>query len=538
MNAVLDWIQDEEVVTKTVAQSYPDILLTNWQHPDYDPIFAERVRRLNAIRTSENPAAVWASLKEFYKTHPDRFITDWCVTVDPRNAEIGLPTLVPFCLFPRQTEFVLWLYDRWLAREDGLTEKSRDAGVSWLCCAFGVWMWTFYDGTTVGFGSRKEEYVDKIGDPKSLLWKVRKLIEFLPAELKPAGWNERVDAPSMRVLNRANGASIIGEAGDNIGRGNRTSIYFKDESAHYEHAESIDAALSATSNCKIDVSSVNGAGNPFYTKRHGGEIPVFIFDWRQDPRKNQAWYEKQCRVLDKVIVAQEIDRNYEASVTNAFIPGEVVTAAMMRGPKDVGARGGLRVGVDPARFGNDRTAIIIRRGRVLLKKITLTKQDSMVIASTVRNELRAYGTRPEQIAVDTIGVGAGTADILRSWYPDVTIDGKTFPIVVDVVGNGAVGDGVYYDVTALMWGEMREWLKGASIPNDEEIKVDLTARRYKFRGGEYQMESKAEMKVRGVKSPDVGDALALTFAVPTVAPPPELKAAVLPYRPSDQSMGL
>lgn len=538
MNAVLDWIQEDAPVTETVAQSYPDILLQDWDHPDYNPIFIERARRINAIRTSENPGVVWASLKEFYRTHPDRFITDWCVTYDPRNVEIGLPALVPFQLFKRQTDYVLWLYDRWRNREDGLTEKSRDMGVSWLCCAFAVWMWALFEGATIGFGSRKEEYVDKIGDPKSLLWKVRKLIEFLPAELRPEGWNERTDAPHMRVINRSNGSTIIGEAGDNIGRGNRTSIYFKDESAHYEHADSIDAALSATSNCKIDVSSVNGAGNPFYTKRHGGEIDVFIFDWRQDPRKNQAWYEKQCKVLDKVIVAQEIDRNYEASVTNAFIPGDIVTAAMLRGPKDVGARGGLRVGVDPARFGGDRTAIVIRRGRVLLKKIVLTKQDSMVIASTVRNELRAYGTKPEQIAVDTIGVGAGTADILRSWYPDYTVDDKEYKIVADVVGNGAIHDGVYYDVTALMWGEMREWLKGASIPNDEEIKVDLTARRYKFRGGEYQMESKDEMKRRGVKSPDVGDALALTFAVPTVAPPPELKAPVLPYRPTDRSMAL
>lgn len=539
MNAVLDWIKEETVATSTVADSYPDITLASWEHPDYNPIFVERARRINAIRTSENPAAVWAALKEFYKTHPDRFITDWGVTYDPRNVDIGLPTLVPFCLFPRQTEFVLWLYDRWRGRDDGLTEKSRDAGVSWLCCGFAVWMWTLYDGASIGFGSRKEEYVDKLGDPKSLLWKVRKFIEFLPVELKPAGWNERTDAPHMRVINRDNGSTIVGEAGDNIGRGNRTSLYFKDESAHYEHADSIDAALSATSNCKIDVSSVNGTGNAFYKKRFGGEIDVFIFDWRQDPRKNQAWYEKECRKLDKVIVAQEIDRNYEASVTNAFIPGDIVQAAMLRGPKDVGARGGLRVGVDPARYGNDRTGIVIRRGRVLLKKITLTKQDTMHVASTVRTELRAYGTKPEQIAVDTIGIGAGVADILRSWYPDVVVDGKTYKTVADVTGNNAVHDGVYFDVTAMMWGEMREWLKTeVSIPNDEEIKSDLTVRRYKFRGGEYVMESKDEMRARQVKSPDIGDALALTFAVPTVAPPPELKAAVLPYRPTDNSMGL
>jgi phage terminase large subunit len=173
----------------------------------------------------------------------------------------------------------------------------------------------------------------------------------------------------MRVLNPENGASIVGEAGDNIGRGNRTSIYFKDESAFYEHADAIDAALSQTSNCKIDVSTPNGAGNAFYRKRHGGRIKVFVFDWRQDPRKGKDWYAKQCEILDAVIVAQEIDRDYESSVTDSWIPSDIVIAAQARGPADVRPVGGLRVGVDVARFGDDKTVISFRRGRVLLKQV-------------------------------------------------------------------------------------------------------------------------------------------------------------------------
>jgi phage terminase large subunit len=98
----------------------------------------------------------------------------------------------------------------------------------------------------------------------------------------------------MRVLNPENGASIVGEAGDNIGRGNRTSIYFKDESAFYEHADAIDAALSQTSNCKIDVSTPNGAGNAFYRKRHGGKIKVFVFDWRR-PAQGQGLVREAVR---------------------------------------------------------------------------------------------------------------------------------------------------------------------------------------------------------------------------------------------------
>jgi phage terminase large subunit len=238
----------------------------------------------------------------------------------PAEREIGKPTIVPFVLFERQEAFLDWLLARWQGREDGLVEKSRDMGVSWLCVAFAVWMWLYQPGSVVGFGSRKEEeYVDKIGDPKSLFWKVRQFINLLPVEFRPAGGTSK-HAPHMRVLNPENGASIVGEAGDNIGRGNRTSIYFKDESAFYEHADAIDAALSQTSNCKIDVSTPNGAGNAFYRKRHGGKIKVFVFDWNDDPRKGKDWYAKQCEILDAVIVAQEIDRDYESSVSDSWIP--------------------------------------------------------------------------------------------------------------------------------------------------------------------------------------------------------------------------
>lgn len=519
-----------------------DLSLHRWDAPDYTAVFHERMRRLHNLRESADPAAAWAGLKAFYKDHPVEFINDWGMTVDPRNPEIGLPARVPFLLFPRQVEYINWLLARWKGREDGLTEKSRDMGVSWLCVAFAVWMFLFYKGVVVGFGSRKEEYVDKLGDPKSLFWKVREFIKQLPIELRPlgSGWDERKYAPSMRVLNPENESTIVGEAGDNIGRGNRTAIYFKDESAHYERPEAIDAALSQTSNCKIDVSSVNGAGNPFYQKRHGGEIDVFIFDWKQDPRKNEEWYEKQCRTLDKRIVAQEIDRNYEASVTDAYIDAERVNEAMSKGPADIRANGGLRVGVDVARFGDDKTAIVFRRGRVVLKVIRLSKSDIVQTAARVRSEVAAYGTKPEQIAVDTIGIGAGVADILRGLYPDV-IDKKTdkrIKTVVDVNSSLRMANGTHYNLRAYMWAEMKEWLAGASLPKDHELKSDLTALRYGFKGGELLLESKDDAKRRGVKSPDAGDALALTFAEPTEVAPTGKPPNVEQYRPSDSSMGL
>ncbi len=460
----------------------------NWKAPDYDAVFAARLESFMRLR--EEPGMV-APLKAHYRDNPVAFISDLGMTFDPRNAEIGLPTTIPFVLFPRQEAFILWLLARWKGREDGLVEKSRDMGVSWLCVAFAVWMWLFYPGTVIGFGSRKEEYVDNIGDPKSIFWKVRQFINLLPIEFRAAGWDERKHAPFMRVINPENDATIVGEAGDNIGRGNRTSIYFKDESAFYEHADAIEAALSQTSNVKIDVSTPNGAGNAFYRKRHGGKIPVFVFDWKDDPRKDKDWYRRQVEKLDPVIVAQEIDRDYESSVSDAWIPGELVVAAQARGPSEVHPIGGLRVGIDVARFGDDKSVITFRRGRVLLAQIVLAKLDVTQVAGRAKIEIEAYREKPEQIAVDSIGIGSGVADMLRGWF------GKD--IVVDINSAERMQNGQDYNLRAFMWRELREWLKTASIPNDPDLKVDLTALRYGFRGGELLLESKDDAKKRGVR---------------------------------------
>lgn len=483
----------------------------DWLNPNYDEVYEKRTEQLLKLRKDPN---LLASIKQYYSENPDDFINDWMFTFDPRLADKGLKTTVPFILFERQREYINWCMDRWEGRQDGAVVKSRDMGISWLCCAFAVWMLIFRPGAVVGFGSRKEVYVDDIGNPASLFWKIRQAINLLPVEFQPAGWDEKKHAPFMRIQNPENGSVIIGEAGDNIGRGNRTSIYFVDESAFLERPDLADAALSQTSNCKLHVSTPNGAGNTFYRKVHSGKLPVFTFDWKSDPRKDDEWYRKQCETLDPVVVAQEIDRNFESSVTNNFIPPELVNAASARGPADVNAVGGLRVGIDVARFGDDKSVITFRRGRVLLKQVVLAKLDVAQVAARARAEIKAYGESPLQIAVDTIGIGAGVADMLRAWFPDKKHNGRTVRIVTDVNAAVRMTDGTWYNKRAYMWGEMREWLKTGSIPNDQDLKTDLSALRYLYRGGEVLLESKDDAKKRGVKSPDLGDSLALTFAEP------------------------
>lgn len=102
----------------------------------------------------------------------------------------------------------------------------------------------------------------------------------------------------MRVEFPTTGAVLKGEAGDNIGRGDRTTLYFVDEAAFQQRPLLIEASLSQTTRCRIDLSLVNGMANPFAQKRHGGLIPVFTFHWRSDPRKDDEWYRKECEKID------------------------------------------------------------------------------------------------------------------------------------------------------------------------------------------------------------------------------------------------
>lgn len=484
----------------------------DWRNPDYAAVYAERSERLARLRADP---ALLAGVKAHYADNPGDFIHDWGMTFDPRNAEVGLPTTVPFLLFPKQREFVEFVRRKWLAREDWLAEKSRDMGVSWLCVGLAVWMWTFHPGTVAGFGSRKEEYVDDLSDPKSLFWKVRAFIRLLPVEFRPRGFDEKKHAPFMSIVNPENGAAIVGEAGDNIGRGNRTSIYFKDESAFYERPESIDAALSQTSNCKGDVSTPNGAGNPFYKKRKGGKVEVFTFRWTDDPRKGPEWYAKQQRDLDPVVLAQEVDIDYEASVTDAFISGSLVDAAQAKGPADVEALGPMKWGLDVARFGDDKSALTKRRGRLVMPQQTWQGIDTMALANEVWAQ--AKREKPDQIAVDVIGLGAGVCDRLAE-----LADGADWGCqVVGVNTANRVEDGTNYNLRAQVWDNGREWLKDApvSLPNCPTLKSELCALKYLYRNGLRLIEAKDDAKKRGIKSPDHADSLMLTFAAPVLSRP-------------------
>jgi phage terminase large subunit len=387
--------------------------------PDYVKTYAWRQRKILDFR--KDPLLLFGA-KEFYKAHPAKFIGHWCDTYDPRNAGSGVPARMPFILFQRQIELVDYLHDVLKAEESGLVEKCRDMGATWVCCAFSVWLWKFWEGASVGWGSRKEQLVDRIGDADSIFEKMRMIIAGLPSEFKPAGFNSKDHATYMRIINPENGATITGESGDNIGRGGRKLIYFKDESAHYEHAEKIEAALTDNTRCQIDISSVNGLGNVFHRRREAGvdwapgepilkgRTSVFVMDWRDHPAKTQEWYDaRRKKATDDGLLhlfAQEVDRNYSASVEGIIIPAEWVAAAIDAHIKLKFDDSGMWcAALDVADEGGDTNALALRKGVILKSVEEWGERDTGNTARRAVSTCRGLGSLDLQY--DSVGVGAG-----------------------------------------------------------------------------------------------------------------------------------
>lgn len=376
----------------------------DFRNPDYVPVFQWRAERLARIRA--NPDMLPA-LKAYYRDHPAQFIIDWGMTFDPRNPEIGLPTSIPFLLFPRQEEWIEWFMERWHNREPGITEKTRDMGMSWVTVALAATVCLFHRGIAVGFGSRKEEYVDKIGAPKSLFHRARQFIGMLPPEFR-GGWDVKRHAPHLRVIFPETDSIMTGEAGDNIGRGDRASFYIVDEAAFLERPHLVDAALSATTNCRQDISTPNGMGNPFAQKRHGGKIPVFTFHWRDDPRKDDEWYEDQKKNLDPVTVAQEIDINYAASVEGVLIPSEWVQAAIDAHIKlGIEPSGDQFGALDVADEGRDLNSFAGRKGILLNHLETWSGKGSDIFGTVEKTFGICSSLSYGHFFYDADGLGAG-----------------------------------------------------------------------------------------------------------------------------------
>ena len=280
-------------------------------------------------------------------------------------------------------------------------------------------------------------------------------------------------------------------------------------------------------------------GNP--TRRNGYFFDAFHKDraaWRLhhisseespwvDPEYPKAMAAKWGRDSDvyRVRVLGEFPKGEE----DTFIGLELVEVAQAREAEPEGAV--ACIGVDVARFGEDETAICIRRGHHVPPLDCRRGQDTQETAGRVLAHARRLleeGAGRVVVCVDDTGVGGGVTDALRGSIAELGLKG----ITVRACNFGGSGDGKHYDDAATWWwAEVRDALKeGLALPRDEDLAGQLASRKFAVtRRGTIRLESKAEMKRRGLPSPDRADALALTFAAregaaqvtaATVPPPP------------------
>ena len=511
---------------------------TDFRDPNYTTVFREREARLKMIRSDD----AWDQVHSYYRAgNYSDFIEDWLFTYDPRNVNRGLPAYVPFVLFPKQIELVDWMRDHYYGRKGGLVEKSRDMGASWVALAFVLSLFLFEPGVKVSIGSRKEALVDTLGDPDSLMEKVRIMLRLLPDELKPIGYNEQVHARYMKITNPENGSIITGEAGDNIGRGGRSSVYILDEAAFVDNPDRVEAALSQNTDCRFDVSTPNGVGNPFYRKRFGNVIDVITLHWKMDPRKDAKWYAEQCAKLDPRTLAQEVDLDYESSGEDTVIQAKWVRASQALRQKYEGTpewsnlRAKYRDGVAGLDVGGGRAlSVFVPRHGPIVGVSESWKLDDSIITADMGVDL-AVKTGCKSLKFDVVGVGKGVLSALRRQkrVRSLPINTGTSPSH-RTWPDGKRSRDKFANLKAELWWTMREKLQktyelfmyeqgqgGTAhklddclfLPDDVNLAGQLALPGYTaLDSGKLQIERKARMATRGIASPDHADALVLTFA--------------------------
>ena len=165
-------------------------------------------------------------------------------------------------------------------------------------------------------------------------------------------------------------------------------------------------------------------------------------------------------------------------------------------------------GLDVARFGADSSVLAIRHGNAITELISWKGLSLMELTGRVVDKFNNLipRQRPTEILVDSIGLGAGVVDRLQEL--DLPVRGIN-------VGEASSMSGTYLNLRAELWFKLKDWLaaKDCKLPVDSALFSELVSPRYQFTSsGKMKIESKDEMRKRGLPSPDKADAICLTLA--------------------------
>jgi len=270
-------------------------------------------------------------------------------------------------------------------------------------------------------------------------------------------------------------------------------------------------------------------GNPtknsgFFARSHKQERSLYTalhFACSDSPLVDDSYRKNLVRKYGEGsnVVRVRADGDFPKQDDDVLIALEVAEAAL--GRTEAQRTGKRRLGVDVARFGNDRTTFILRDGDVVEQIEVRAKQDTMQTAGMAAQFARQW--QADEIYVDVVGVGAGVADRLRELnlkVIDVNVAEKA-PETLDAQ------DAKPAKLRDYLWLEVARWMREGSPAfvapqkeNAEDLAGEIATVRYGIdSSGRLVVESKDQMKKRGVRSPDLADALCTTFAPEPIGMP-------------------
>lgn len=211
--------------------------------------------------------------------------------------------------------------------------------------------------------------------------------------------------------------------------------------------------------------------------------------------------------IGEVAYLQEYECNFDIAIENALIPIKLVAEAQKRKYKrDDYEHAPVIMGVDVAYEGDDSSVIQVRQGLKAFMPRELKNMRGPELALEVQRAKHEFNV--DYIFIDAVGIGVSCCDQLDLLGVDI--------IRVNA-GNTALDHAQYSNMRIEMWDKLKKWLEqGGQLPEHTQMEIDLTSPTYEFnrRNNKKLLESKKQMKTRGVKSPDFGDALAFTFSYP------------------------
>jgi hypothetical protein len=393
---------------------------------------------------------------------------------------------------------------------------GKSALVSWLV----IWMLSTRIGSTTIVSANSESQLRKVTWAEITKWLAMGLnshwFEVSATSLQPAKWLTELVERDLRKGTRYWGVEGRLWSAENpdafAGVHNMDGVL-----VIFDEASGIDDAIWAVTAGFFTENTPNRFWFAFSNPRRNTGYFYETFHSKRDFWNTKVVDARTVEGTDKAVYQQIIDEygpdsaqahvevygQFPSAGDDQFIGANTVDEAMKRVKyQDLSAP--IVIGVDPARFGADATVIAVRQGRDIVKIIRHRGDDTMTVVGYVIDAIEEY--KPTLVVIDEGGLGAGIVDRLKEQR--YKIKGVNF-------GNKSKNPIMYGNMRAQMWGDMREWLKTASIPNDRFLKTDLISPMMKPDSrGTIFLESKKDMKSRGLASPDAADAIAVTFAFP------------------------